>query len=187
MSVFLKNLILIFLLVVFSSCAKTKSNDYLNNKNMFQKVRQASVAGSFYPDNSFELEKDINKYLNYTGKHKIKHPKAFIVPHAGYVFSASYAGKAFSFLKDKNIENVFLVSNAHSEFFQGIAIDSNDVWENPLGKVFLNKNLIKKIVSKNDNIFLSDSAHKNDHTLEVQIPFLQKIISSDFKIIPILF
>jgi AmmeMemoRadiSam system protein B/AmmeMemoRadiSam system protein A len=112
---------------------------------------------------------------------------AVIVPHAGYVFSGSVAAYAYKELKGRKIKTAVLVGNAHSAYFQGIAVDDSDVWQTPLGLVEVDKNFAEKLMRADKAISFNGEAHQNEHSLEVQLPFLQTVLTTGFKIVPILF
>ncbi len=156
---------------------------------MTKKIRLASVAGKFYNANKDELKNEIENYLKkvQTKTETNKKIKAIIVPHAGYTFSAEVAAYSYKMLVEQNIKRVFLLGNSHSAYFNGLAIDNNDTWQTPLGKVELDMNTTEKMVKLSHKINFNSSVHKNDHILEVQIPFLQTVLKKDFKIIPIVF
>jgi len=139
------------------------------------KTRHAAVAGVFYPGNKKELESMINNFLKNVSDIKIKNePKALIVPHAGYVYSGQVAAYAYSLLKKYKKQKIILLGPSHTSYFNDVAADINDYWENPLGKVKIMQNNFPKL----------EEAHLNEHCLEVQIPFLQTILK-DFEILPL--
>jgi len=113
-----------------------------------------------------------------------KFPRALIVPHAGYIYSGSTAGTGYSAIKGIKAENILLLGPAHRTFFRGLAVPDSSQFETPLGRVNLNQKIIDKIL-KLPFVEINNDAHKNEHCLEVQLPFLQNILS-DFSIIPVL-
>ncbi|MFH0923804.1 MAG: AmmeMemoRadiSam system protein B, partial [Candidatus Falkowbacteria bacterium] len=113
--------------------------------------------------------------------------KAIMAPHAGYDFSAPVAAYSFARLKGRKINTAVIICNSHSSYFDGIALDDSDTWQTPLGLVEVDKDLAGKLVKADDAIKYSSEAHKTDHVLEVQLPFLQTVLSGEFKIVPILF
>ncbi len=137
------------------------------------KIRNAAVAGSFYPANKKELETMIDKFLKNVPFLDIK-PKSLIVPHAGYIYSGQVAAHAYSLLKNYKKQKIILLGPSHFVYFDDVAADANDYWETPLGKVKLVQNNFLKI----------EEAHVNEHCLEVQLPFLQKTLEN-FEILPL--
>ena len=139
------------------------------------KVRQPTVAGSFYPSDSNELKETLKGFIDnatYISKNKIV--KALIVPHAGYVFSGTTAGWGYkqigSLLTDHSSQknNSFvIIGPSHNFGFEGIVGNDFEYWETPLGKVKHEKPIGK--------IELFNEAFVPEHNLEVQIPFIQFI------------
>ncbi|HMU42938.1 MAG TPA: AmmeMemoRadiSam system protein B [Ignavibacteriaceae bacterium] len=149
------------------------------------KIRPAAVAGYFYPDDPIKLTAQINSYLTQIVA-KISANKIFgiISPHAGYQYSGLTAAYAYNLLRDKSIDNVIIISPSHREYFPGCCIYAGDAYRTPLGIVEVNKEMSRVIVGGSKNIFFGENGHKLEHALEVQIPFLQTVLS-DFSIIPI--
>ncbi|VAW93010.1 COG1355, Predicted dioxygenase [hydrothermal vent metagenome] len=150
--------------------------------------RNAAVAGQFYPNDSAALQSDINQYLNTVSKNSQpkKNAKAYIVPHAAYIYSGGIAASAYNQLKkcSHSISNVVLLGPAHRVAFNGIAYCSAKFFNTPLGSVPVNNSIIKEI--KHLNFMLcNDAAHEHEHSLEVQLPFLQTVLKK-FTIIPLL-
>ncbi|MBU4347105.1 AmmeMemoRadiSam system protein B [Candidatus Parcubacteria bacterium] len=169
-------------------------------ESKFKVIRQPVVAGQFYPADASELKNKIEKYLDEADKSpqpplrrgvttlaKGGRVKAIMVPHAGYDFSAPVAAYAYKQLQGKKIKTAVIICNSHSSYFDGIAVDDSDGWQTSLGPVEVDKDLAGKLVNADDAIKYNSEAHKTDHVLEVQLPFLQTVLSGEFKIVPILF
>ncbi|MCK4553999.1 AmmeMemoRadiSam system protein B [Candidatus Parcubacteria bacterium] len=182
----MKKLILIILLLILTACTKQQVDKPMEPK--FQNIRQPAVAGQFYPADADNLKFKIEKYLSAAEEQKVEGIiKAIMVPHAGYVFSAPVAAYSYKQLQGKKIRTAVIICNSHTAYFEGIAIDESDAWQTPLGLVEVDRELAKKLV-KSDNIIKHNSnVHEDDHTLEVQLPFLQTVLADQFKIVPILF
>jgi MEMO1 family protein len=149
-------------------------------KMLSSQIRQPTVAGRFYPDDPQELAQEVDSFLSDKG---LPTPKIIIVPHAAYAYSGPTAGIGFTQLK--NEKRVILVGTSHRAFFKGAAIYDGDGWQTPLGKVSIDTDVIKKLVTKNPHCHINNDAHSKGHGLEVQLPFLQRVLD-EFKIIPIL-
>ncbi|MGC9031559.1 MAG: AmmeMemoRadiSam system protein B [Minisyncoccia bacterium] len=148
--------------------------------------RFPAVAGTFYPAQKKELEKLIFQFLsNVKLPQKEKKPIGILVPHAGYIFSGQTAVFAFKTLIGKKIETVVLIGDSHYEYFDGVSIWQKGNWQTPLGQISIDEDLAAKLLSYSKRFFNKDSAHFFEHSLEVQIPFLQYVLN-DFKILPIL-
>lgn len=181
----MKKLLMILLIsILLTGCAKSMK-DVL--KREYQSVRQPAVAGQFYPAEARVLETQIKNYLDNVKDAINKDVKAIMVPHAGYAFSGQVAAYGFKQLEGRKIKTAIIICNSHSGYFSGIAIDENEAWQTPLGLVEVDHDLAKKLISSDDSINYNSQAHIPDHTLEVQLPFLQTIVEDGFKIVPILF
>jgi len=147
-------------------------------------IREPAVAGLFYPASAKALHESINHYLGLaTSKGKL--PKAIIVPHAGYRYSGEIAANAYHLLKQAAgmIHHVVLVGPSHHSGFRGIAVSGADYFATPLGNVPLDKDKIAAI-SDLPFVQIRDDAHAQEHSLEVQVPFLQELLD-DFLLVPI--
>ncbi len=153
---------------------------------MGDSIRYPAVAGSFYPAEKDQLEKILEALFQKAKSFRAdQKPRVLIVPHAGIIYSGKVAASAFSLLKGKNYQRVILLGASHYYFFQEAAIDDSSFWETPLGQVPLDKNLIQFLLKNSKNISLNSQVHRPEHDLEVEVIFLQKVLSS-FKIVPIL-
>ncbi len=174
-----------FCILILTACTKQADKPM---EPKFQNIRQPAVAGQFYPVDKEELKSKIEEYLLAVEKQKVEgNIKAIIVPHAGYDFSAPVAAYSFKQLQDKKINTAIIICNSHTAYFEGIAIDESDAWQTPLGLIEIDKELAKKLVKSDNVIKYNSNVHKDDHTLEVQLPFLQTVLAGQFKIVPILF
>lgn len=158
-------------------------NNYTPKVDEMAQYRNPVVAGLFYPADTKQLSEDVDVYL---GKDVPLHnyqPQILIVPHAGYQYSAVAAAKSYAQLKNFSgkINNVILVGPSHKVAFEGIAAPSVDFFKTPLGDVPLNKGIIAEMGVK-----IFDKAHADEHSLEVQLPFLQKVLNN-FQIIPLVY
>jgi len=113
-------------------------------------------------------------------------PKALIVPHAGYVFSGPIAASAYVHLASlrERIRRVVLLGPAHRVAFHGIALSSADAFETPLGRVEIDRAAVAHALTL-PGVRMLDSAHTHEHSLEVQLPFLQTVLG-EFHLIPLL-
>lgn len=150
-----------------------------------QSIRQPAVADIFYPSNKAVLADDIKSLLNATPVTGQVLPKAIIVPHAGYIYSGQTAASAYSHLATgrKTIKRVILLGPVHRVPVGGLALSGADVFTTPLGDIELDQAAIASIVHLNQ-IVVSPAAHAQEHSLEVQLPFLQSVLD-DFKLVPL--
>jgi len=153
---------------------------------MQAKVRYPVVAGSFYSADPKELREQIQRFLNQAPvKHVPGELKALIVPHAGYIYSGRIAAVGYKLLQTcerANLQTVLLLGPAHFVRFPGAATLRVDYWQTPLGQV-PSSNLIETIMPSPllQNL---PNAHQMEHSLEVQLPFLQSALK-EFSILPI--
>ncbi len=153
--------------------------------NQTVSIRPTAVAGSFYPKQASELDNMLKKFLSLDSV-KIAAPKAIIAPHAGYIYSGQTAASVYSNIeqvKDK-IRRVVLLGPTHRIYVKGIALPNHTHFASPLGNVSIDTQSLKKI-SKHSFVDYNDEAHAQEHSLEVHIPFLQKVIKN-FVLLPIL-
>ena len=142
-------------------------------------TREAAAAGRFYPSNKEELAQQINGFLK-QGKTQEK-ANCVIAPHAGYEYSGKTAGYAFNALKESKC--FVILGPNHTGLGNEISISGSDFWETPLGKIQVNNELRKKLLTKL-GIEADDLAHIDEHSIEVQLPFLQSLFQN-FTILPI--
>jgi len=149
-------------------------------------VREPTVAGAFYPGSELELNSTIEGFFEKVKLPELdKYIRGLIVPHAGYVYSGQVAAYGYKTLIGQNIKTVVLIGNSHHEYFDGISVYPKDYYKTPLGKVEIDNDLAKKIIDSDEKISFQETAHLQEHSLEVQLPFLQKSLK-DFRFIPII-
>ena len=145
-------------------------------------VRKAAVAGSFYPGSPAQLARDVDAMLAEAAVAPLR-PKALVVPHAGYVYSGPIAASAYALLKGRPIHKVVLVGPAHFVAVPGLALPAADVLETPLGTLRVDPALVAKVLEL-PYVKRSEPAHAREHSLEVQLPFLQRVLG-DFTVLPL--
>src|SRR5260370_15176741 len=148
------------------------------------KVRPAAVAGSFYPRDPGRLRAEVGELLAGASGHSGV-LKAVIAPHAGYAYAGGVAAAAFAALAGQadTIERVVLIGPAHYVPLRGIAARPAGAFESPLGRVPVDQEALAAIA---DLPFLSeaDAPHAPEHALEVELPFLQRVLAS-FALVPL--
>lgn len=157
----------------------------MTEMNRRLKVRRAMFAGSFYPENSEELLKDLNSLFKSVKQERVSERIwGLISPHAGYVYSGQVAAEAYNQLKGKEYETIIVIAPSHREYFLGASIYDGDEYETSLGKIKIDRELAELCVESDEKLFLSSKGHSDEHSLEVQLPFLQFVLK-EFKILPI--
>lgn len=150
--------------------------------------RQPAVAGQFYPADPAELRRTLNElYSKAVPPGDALQVAALIVPHAGYVYSGTVAASGFNQIDTgRTFDNVFLLGSSHHAGFEGASVYCSGDFVTPLGMVRVNRTLGEDLVA-NDNVFSSRTdVHMPEHSLEVQLPFLQARLKRPFRIVPIL-
>ncbi len=138
-------------------------------------VRPAAVAGLFYPRDPEELSATVAALL--AGQHgPARPPKALIVPHAGFVYSGNVAAQAYASLGSaaRALRRVVLLGPSHREWFRGLAVPSVQAFATPLGAVRVDTAAVSRLCAL-PAVVRSDAAHALEHSLEVQLPFLQHV------------
>ena len=149
-------------------------------------VRRAAVAGMFYPNNAAELEQTLTDLLaRPVGAALARPPKALIVPHAGYIYSGPIAASAYAQLASLRgrIRRVVLLGPAHYVFVRGLALPDAERFRTPLGDVPLDLKGMRQLDAL-PQVVRSAEAHHKEHSLEVQLPFLQHVLG-DFELLPL--
>ena len=149
-----------------------------------ESIRESVAAGSFYPASPDGLRSQINEFLDKAELSDIENIKAIVCPHAGYIYSGQVAAYSYRQIAGKKFDSVFLIAPSHSEYFDFSSIYSGDAYRTPLGLVYIDKERSKILADKSERIKLSLYGHRDEHSLEVQLPFLQ-VLFEDIKIVPI--
>lgn len=148
-------------------------------------IRPAAVAGLFYPANAVALTEMIDQQLSHVSSSQSHTPKALIVPHAGYIYSGEIAASAYHSILPlrETITRVVLIGPSHRVGFYGLALSSADYFSTPLGDIPLDKSC-QQTLAIIDGVQVLDQAHSAEHSLEVQLPFLQSVLDA-FTLVPI--
>ena len=161
------------------------------------KIRRPSQAGMFYAGNPEDLKKQIEEcFLHKFGPGKI--PKVaedgprkiigLVCPHAGYMYSGPIAAHAYYRLAiDGKPETFVIMGPNHMGYGSAIALMNEGIWRTPLGDIEIDYDTASKILRASELIDIDDTAHRYEHSIEVQLPFLQYLYGSEFKFVPIAF
>ena len=150
-------------------------------------IRYPVVAGSFYPSSSKTLFQMIIDFLNKADKQNLDNIIGLVSPHAGYIYSGEVAAYSFKQIEDRHYDSIFIIAPTHSEYFDFCSVFNGKAYQTPLGVVEIDTDRVNRLVSEDsykDYIILSDSGHRQEHSLEVQLPFLQTVLK-EFRIVPI--
>ncbi|HDN58674.1 MAG TPA: AmmeMemoRadiSam system protein B [Candidatus Marinimicrobia bacterium] len=150
-------------------------------------VRPAAVAGMFYPGTRSMLEAEIETYMSRSPDINVETERLYgiVSPHAGYVYSGVVAAVGYKLLRSHRFENVVVIAPSHREYFSGASVFDGDAYETPIGSVLVNRELCEFLVEEATMLSMSMSGHRDEHSLEVQLPFLQYIYGEGFKLVPV--
>jgi len=150
------------------------------------KIRPPSVAGMFYPEKKMDLDQEVAIVLEESKEYNIPGTIiGIVVPHAGYMYSGGVAARAYRQLFNQKIDVVVVIAPSHREYFREISVYNGYAYSTPLGTIPVDKILAQNLAATNPEIILSEKGHRFDeHALEVQLPFIQKIFDQ-FRFLPV--
>jgi len=150
-------------------------------------LRPAAVAGTFYPANAGVLAADVGELLDGVDglEPRFTFPKAVIAPHAGYIYSGLVAAHAYDALSPARgiVKRVVLLGPVHRVPIRGLALSDAEAFETPLGRITLDPTAVQALADL-PQVVVSDRAHALEHSLEVQLPFLQRVLGT-FALVPL--
>ena len=178
-----KKIIVVFItgLFFFSifACAR-------EDKEMFGFIQHPVVAGKFYPQVKEKLQAVVEKFLRNVSPEEIEGEiMGLISPHAGYVYSGQVAAYGYKLLEGQHFDTVIIMGPSHYVHFEGAALLDKKYLETPLGVVKIDISLARSIADKNEKIRYFNEAYEKEHSIEVQVPFLQMVLN-DFKILTLI-
>jgi len=151
-----------------------------------ERIRESIIAGSWYPAEPAKLEKQLSNYLDLATPRAIEgNLTGLIVPHAGYVYSGGVAAFAYKLLLQHRFDRVLIVAPSHQSRFSGSSIYNLGGYKTPLGTVPLDMELIDELFKNGDHIRYVPQVDAREHSLEIQIPFLQTVLPK-FTLVPII-
>jgi AmmeMemoRadiSam system protein B/AmmeMemoRadiSam system protein A len=149
-----------------------------------EEVRKPAVAGSFYPGDGKALSRQVRELLSRAAKEEVPGEIVGLVsPHAGYIYSGLVAAHAFKTVEGMMFDAVVVVAPSHRVRFQGASVYDRGGYETPLGVLPIEKDLCQKLKSESNLIESLPQAHSQEHSLEVQLPFLQEVLGK-FNLVP---
>lgn len=151
-----------------------------------ERIRPPAVAGMFYTGEAGVLAREVRGMLADAERHvaRVSHPKALIVPHAGHIYSGPIAASAYALLEGRSgiIKRVVMFGPAHRVAVDGLALPAVDAFATPLGAVPLDTEAMRRAAAL-PQVKVSAAAHAMEHSLEVQLPFLQAVLD-EFRLVP---
>ncbi len=159
---------------------------FLLTNGCAETVKEPSVAGTFYPSDKKELKETVDTFLS---KAKIIRQDGRLIvlisPHAGYRYSGQVAAYGYRQLQGRDISRIILIGQSHRESFKGASIYTTGSFKTPLGAVEIDEKTAKKLLNENADVKCYPQAFAKEHSLEVQLPFLQSVLK-EFLIVPVL-
>ncbi|NVO00109.1 MAG: AmmeMemoRadiSam system protein B [Geobacteraceae bacterium] len=149
-------------------------------------VKEPNVAGAFYPADKKKLGDEVDRYLSQSADPPDSgRLLAIVAPHAGYIYSGGVAGYSYARLKGRDIRTVILLAPTHYAAITGAAIYPGSAMKTPLGAVRVDEALSRSFIDEKAGVRLAAEPFEQEHSLEVQLPFLQRVLK-DFSIVPVL-
>ena len=153
-------------------------------------VRPAAVAGSFYPADPDELASIVDTLLQRarlraSERAAAPSPVALVAPHAGYVYSGSVAASAFDCLRELPVQRIAVLGPAHYIPVTGIAVPAAAVFATPIGDVPVDTATCAALAERYEWVTVDDHPHRPEHSIEVQLPFLQRVVAHEWTCVPL--
>lgn len=153
--------------------------------SLAQTIKDPSCAGTFYPKDPDQLSMMIDGFFDSVEPGQVKGDIPVIFcPHAGYGFSGKTAAYAYKLIKGRVYNTVVIIGSSHFYGFGGISVFPEGVFRTPLGGLEIDSGFASLLLDKKKDIIFDENAFLNEHSIEVQLPFLQKALGS-FKIVPV--
>jgi len=149
-------------------------------------IRKPVFAGSFYDHSPSVLTQHLTQLFDQTRLTYSSKAKGLIVPHAGYVYSGRIAAQTFSVLKHQSYSRIVILGPSHRYSFRGASIYNGTGYETPLGVIPIDTDCVSMILSETSLISYVPKAHQEEHSIEVELPFIQFLFQNDIPIVPII-
>ena len=149
-----------------------------------RRIRPCAVCGSFYEGNAAGLRKEVDGLLAESHSAPVAGVRGIVAPHAGYMYSGRTAALVYSVLAGSSYDSVVIVSPSHRDRFRGVSAYDGDGYATPLGVIPVDTALRELLVRPPSPVALSSLGHRGEHAVEVQLPFLQRVLG-DFSFVPL--
>jgi AmmeMemoRadiSam system protein B len=153
-------------------------------------VRPSPIAGTWYEGNPKALARAVDQYLDQAELPELPGEViAVIAPHAGHIYSGPVAGYAFAAVRGRTVDLVAVLSPMHQPYYEPLLTTAHDAYETPLGPVPVDKDILADLDSrlqKSLGYRLAPVAYDQEHSLEIELPFLQRALGADFKLLPVM-
>ncbi|MFW6257378.1 MAG: AmmeMemoRadiSam system protein B, partial [Prolixibacteraceae bacterium] len=161
----------------------------MNGFELHMNTREPAFAGQFYPGTKTELNTELHELFREGTKNisETERLRALIAPHAGYIFSGRVAASAFNQISPATeYKKVFVLASSHRYHFKGAAVYTSGNYRTPLGDINVDISMAEKLLQSSDVFQNKPEAHDNEHSLEVQLPFLQHKLNCNFLLVPVI-
>jgi AmmeMemoRadiSam system protein B len=149
-------------------------------------VRRPAHAGTFYNARPDDLRADVRCHLDAVGQlPQVGTVWGIVAPHAGHVYSGAPAAHAYRLIEGGGIRRVIVIAPSHHSWFEGVATWLGEAFETPLGPVPLDRGFTERLIARADSVSDQPAAHREEHSLEVQLPFLQEVLG-EWTLVPLL-
>ncbi len=149
-------------------------------------IREPAASGMFYPANPKALAHDIGLYLDQASPGEIKGEiKGLVAPHAGYMYSGGVAAWGYKALLKRTYDTVIIIAPSHRSHFEAVALQEEGGYRMPLGIVKIDEEFASELLKRKSVVQSNFHAHQGEHSLEVQLPFLQ-VVLKEFRIVPLI-
>src|SRR3989338_5138422 len=150
------------------------------------KIKRPNVSGQFYTAEPQELSAQIGEFFQRADVAPAdRHIDIVIAPHAGYIYSGAVAAHGFKAASRNKYTTIVILAPSHYVGFDGISVGQQDGFQTPLGVVNVDQEFAKRLIAEDENFYFAPEPFEREHSLEVEIPFLQKTFT-DFKIVPVI-
>ncbi len=151
---------------------------------MKEGIRKSILAGTWYPGRPDVLRADVERFLAEASVEPAGQVVGLVSPHAGYAYSGGVAAYAYQLVRGGGFDSVIVIGPSHRAYFQGASVYERGGYETPLGIVPVDADLAEKLIARSNRISSIPSGHAQEHSVEIQLPFLQVALGS-FSFVPI--
>ena len=153
-------------------------------------LRPSPIAGQWYEGNPKTLARKVDEYLNAAKLPALDgEVVAVIAPHAGHIYSGAVAGYAFAALRGQSPELVAVISPMHQPYYEPLITTAHDAYSTPLGNIPVDKKLLAELdaeLKSELGVSLTSVVRDREHSLEIELPFLQRVFQSEWKLLPVM-
>lgn len=153
-------------------------------------IRPSPIAGQWYPGDPNKLANSVDRYIREARLPKLEGKiVAIVAPHAGHIYSGPVAGYAFAALQGLKPELVAVISPMHGFYTEPYLTTAHQAYETPLGAIPVDTEAVQtlhKLLENELGYGLKSIRHDQEHSLEIELPFLQRVVGSDFKLLPVM-